>query len=388
MENYRIFALGILLCSFFVSQKLVAQNENQFTNPPELIKPEQSNTAYSLGSRMFTGIPSVAISEGGRIWAVWYAGPTPGENADNYVVLATSGDKGNRWEEVLIIDPDRKGPVRAFDPEIWIDPDGKLWFFWAQTIGHDGSVAGVWAITTNNPDTKDPDWSEPRRLTNGIMMCKPVVLSGGEWVLPVSTWRLTDYSAKVIMSKDKGISWHEQGAVNVPREDREFDEHMIVEKKDGSLWMLVRTKYGIGESFSTDGGISWSPLNPSIIKHPSARFFIRRLISGNLLLVKHGPVGIKTGRSHLMAFISKDDGQSWSKGLLLDERKGVSYPDGQQDKDGTIYITYDYNRTKEQMILMTNFTEEDILADDYDSKIVQVYKRRKIVSVGGTETSN
>lgn len=371
-------------CTFGIFKKASAQNENQFINPPELVKPAQENIKYAQENRRFTGISSIAVSEKGRIWAVWYAGSTPAEDANNYVVLSTSGDKGITWEEVLIVDPDGEGPVRAFDPEIWIDPDGKLWVFWAQTNGHDGSVAGVWAITTNNPAIEDPDWSEPERLTDGIMMCKPVVLSDGEWILPVSTWRLTDYSAKVFISKDKGISWHKQGAVNVPHEDREFDEHMIVEKKDGSLWMLVRTKYGIGESISTDKGKSWSPLTPSGIQHPSARFFIRRLISGNLLLVKHGPIAIKTGRSHLMAFISKDDGQSWSKGLLLDERKGVSYPDGQQLEDGTIYITYDYNRTKEQMIFMTSFTENNILNEDFDSEIAKVYNRRKIITAGET----
>ena len=130
--------------------------------------------------------------------------------------------------------------------------------------------------------------------------------------------------------------------------------------------MLVRTTYGIGESISKDRGKSWSPLVPSEIQNPSARFFIRRLMSGNLLLVKNGPINIRTSRSHLMAFISKDDGNSWSNGLLLDERSGVSYPDGQQVKDENIYIIYDYNRTKEQMILMTKFTEEDILENKDD----------------------
>jgi predicted neuraminidase len=160
---------------------------------------------------------------------------------------------------------------------------------------------------------------------------------------------------------------------------------MVVEKNDGTLWMLVRTKYGIGESTSKDKGKSWSELIPSKIKHPSARFFIRRLLSGDLLLVKHGPIDIETERSHLMAFISKDDGKTWSRGLLLDQRKGVSYPDGQQAKDGTIYIVYDYNRRTDQNILLTSFTEEDILAKDYDKRIIKVYKNRKVVSKGGID---
>ena len=61
--------------------------------------------------------------------------------------------------------------------------------------------------------------------------------------------------------------------------------------------------------------------------------------------MKHGPIEKKTGRSHLTAFVSKDDGRSWEGGLMLDERGGVSYPDGQQTADGTIYITYDFDRT-------------------------------------------
>ncbi len=371
---------GIALFWFVFIKVSVAQEDALFLNPPRLIKNPSIEQQYSPGNRKFSGIPSIAVSPGGRLWAVWYSGKTPDEDCNNYVVVSSSGDGGNTWKEILAIDPDGDGPVRAFDPEVWIDPDGKLWVFWAQAIGHDGTVAGVWAITAKEINSKDTEWTKPQRLTDGVMMCKPVILSDGEWVLPASTWSQTDNSAKMVVSKDKGKTWNIRGAVDVPKEARDFDEQMIIEKKNGILWMLVRTKYGIGESFSKDQGKSWSLLAPSNIQHPSARFFVRRLKSGNLLLVKHGPINTKTGRSHLMAFISEDDGNSWSKGLLLDERKGISYPDGQQSGDGTIYIIYDYNRTTDQLIHMTSFTEKDILAGDYDTRIVDVYNRRKTIS--------
>lgn len=384
--KYSKLPLSILIImSSFISESVQAQNNNAFLVPPQVIALPEKGDTHSAKNRKFTGIPSLAISTGGRMWAVWYAGITPNEDENNYIVVSSSPDGGDAWKEILIIDPDGTGPVRAFDPEIWIDPDGKLWIFWAQSIGHDGTIAGVWSITTDNPNIEDPHWSDPGRLTDGIMMCKPIVLSTGEWVLPASTWRLTDNSAKVIVSKDKGRSWHERGAVNVPKEDRAFDEQNIVERKDGSLWMLLRTNYGIGESVSKDGGKSWSPFAHSKIKHPSARFFIRRLKSGNLLLVKHGPIDIKTKRSHLMAFISMDDGHSWSHGLLLDQRNNVSYPDGQQAEDGTIHVVYDYNRITDQNILTTSFMENDILADDYDKKIIKIFEHRKMVSKGGVD---
>ncbi len=213
-------------------------------------------------------------------------------------------------------------------------------------------------------------------------MGKPVVLSGGEWaILPSS--RDVENSARWVISPDHGKTWLECGAVNIPENERNFDEHSVVEKNDGSLWMLIRLRSGIGESFSSDGGKSWTPLILSEIKHTNSRFFIRRLRSGNLLLVKHGPIQVKTGRSHLMAFISDDDGQTWSKGLLLDERLRASYPDGQQDKNGKIWLVYDYNRTKDQHIVITNFTEEEITGEEYDTHILKVYQQRKVVSKGG-----
>jgi len=47
---------------------------------------------------------------------------------------------------------------------------------------------------------------------------------------------------------------------------------------------------------------------------------------------------------------------------LLDDRLVVSYPDGDQAADGTIFVVYDHNREGDLEILMARFTEEDVLA--------------------------
>ena len=382
-----IIITGTVISVFSIFNVAIAQDDLSFLLPPGIIKNPATVEDYSPQNRKITMVPSIAVSRNGRFWATWYAGITPGEDRNNYVVLATSDDQGDTWEEVLVIDPDGPGPVRAFDPQVWIDPDGRLWFFWAQSYEKDqftyynGVNTGVWVLTTGDSEKKNPSWSEPRRITDGIMMNKPLVLSTGEWVLPVSTWR-TKNGARVVVSHDNGSSWKVRGAVDVPEPVWNCDEHMVIERMDGSLWMLVRTTYGIGESISKDRGRSWTPLVPSRIQHPTARFFISRLHSGNLLLVKHGPVGMRTGRSHLMAFISKDDGYTWSRGLLLDERNGISYPDGQQTSDGTVYITYDFERRGSQEILMTGFREDDIVCGS-DIRMLEVFQRRKVISRGG-----
>jgi hypothetical protein len=382
----RIFAkqvASVVLLSHCLAAAVFAAEA--FLSPPAHV--DSPRPDHAVTNRAFQGIPSMAIAPSGRIWANWYAGVTPGEDHNNYVVVTTSDDGGKTWTESLVIDPDGPGPVRAFDPEMWISPDGRLFVFWAQAQGHEGTVAGVWCMETDQPDVANPTWSKPRRITDGIMMCKPTVLSSGEWLLPVSTWRKTDNSARVIESSDQGKTWTLRGACHVPEKDRQFDEHMIVERRDGSLWMLVRTNYGIGESVSLDRGKTWPVLKPSSIAHPSARFFITRLQSGNLLLVKHGPVKEKIGRSHLTAYLSENDGVDWLGGLLLDERSGVSYPDGQQTPDGKIHIIYDYSRTGERKILMASFAEADIVNGASDSDSV---KLRKLVSQasGGREKAS
>ena len=353
------------------------QRRPAYVGPPK--QPDHATT-----NRAFQGIPSLAVSRGGRLWANWYAGPTPGEDHNNYVVVSSSDDDGTSWRESFVIDPDGAGPLRAFDPELWLAPTGRLYVFWAQSQKHEGAISGVWSVHTDNPDDARPQWSQPQRVTDGVMMCKPTVLSTGEWMLPASTWRTTDSSARMIVSRVPGLFWTLRGACNVPQLDRAFDEHIITERKDGSLWLLARTKYGIGESVSTDRGKTWPDLKPSAIAHPSARFFVRRLNSGNLLLVKHGPIDQRTRRSHLTAFVSKDDGKSWSGGLLLDERSGVSYPDGQQTDDGLIRVIYDFSRRDARHILMAEFREEDVAAGE---PVSDAAKLRRLVSdaSGGQE---
>jgi predicted neuraminidase len=215
------------------------------------------------------------------------------------------------------------------------------------------------------------------------MMNKPTVRTNGEWLLPASVWAqaATDRTpaefrndlgeengANVHVSTDWGKTWKLRGQVRVP--NRVFDEHMIIERRDGSLWMLVRAAYGIGESFSQDGGKTWTEGRRSSIPHVNARFFIRRLNSGSLLLVTHQPPDGKT-RSHLVAQVSKDDGQTWEGGLTIDQRPGISYPDGVQSQDGTIYLIYDYSRTNEKQILMATFTEDDVLSRGWSSPVAR-----------------
>ena len=226
------------------------------------------------------------------------------------------------------------------------------------------------------------------------MMNKPTVLSSGEWLFPIAVWDLVTLSggfngvadasgkqsdleerlAFAYRSVNNGESFERLGGSNIPQ--RSFDEHMILELKDGTLAMFVRTKYGIGVSYSTDKGLSWSKGEDSGLGGPCSRFFIRRLKSGRVLLINHFGY---TGRSHLTAMLSEDDGKTWKYKLLLDERANVSYPDATENGDGYIYITYDRERggflnslekayASAREVLIAKITEEDIIAGELISE--------------------
>jgi predicted neuraminidase len=376
-----------LVASAVVSAAVAAAPDLALQAAPVATNP---GPAYGPGTRPFQGIPGIERAPGGRLWATWYGGGAD-EGPENYVMLATSRD-GAAWSDVrLVIDP--PGPIRAFDPCLWLDPNGRLWLFWAQAHTWWDGRAGVWAISTADPDAENPRWSAPRRLCDGIMMNKPTVLSTGEWVLPAAMWKVStarvteeaarhdpgeDTGTNLVVSIDQGKTWTRRGQARVP--ERTFDEAMLVERKDRSLWLLVRTKYGIGESVSTDRGRTWSAGQPSTIPHINARFFIRRLKSGRLLLVRHDPPAGSTKRSHLKAYLSEDDGKTWTDGLLLDERVGVSYPDGTQDPDGTIHLIYDFDRKGARQILTATLTEADILAG---KPLSERFRSRTVVNQAG-----
>lgn len=311
----------------------------------------------------------------GRLWACWVAG---GDSPEAFFVLATSDDDGESWSKPrLVVDAHSKTlPMdrSVLVGNLWTDPLGRLWLIFDQSMGMFDGRAGVWASVCSNPDSDQPAWSPPRRIWHGVTLNKPTVLSNGEWMLPISLDQRPGFEpfqamfreldpvrgANVFVSRDEGATWERRGVRQFPNPD--WQEHMIVERKDGSLWMLARTAKGIMQSTSTDGGRTWAePTQPPGIRQPNARFHIRRLASGRIVLVKHGDaIDAHEGRVKLSAWLSNDDGQTWSGGLVLDDRPGVSYPDGVQAPDGTIYISYDRNRSTDGEILMARFNEADI----------------------------
>ncbi|HBN82651.1 MAG TPA: hypothetical protein DDZ89_02305, partial [Clostridiales bacterium] len=164
----------------------------------EMVLPKKIDPKKDEGywQRKWQGIPGIEITKSGRLYGTFYSGGN-GEGSENYILLVKSDDKGTTWTEPLFtVDP--PGMVRAFDPCLWLDPEGRLWWFWSQSYTLYDGRAGVWASVCDNPDEDELSWSTPRRICHGIMMNKPTVLSTGEWLLPSAVWKAKDSDLNLI----------------------------------------------------------------------------------------------------------------------------------------------------------------------------------------------
>jgi len=197
----------------------------------------------------------------------------------------------------------------------------------------------------------------------------PTVLADGTWIFPTGSW-YPFRPSRPLISRDQGESFELGGLLHSER-GTDYDEYMIVERSDKRLVIFNRYTDSFLQCESDDGGRSWTLQEPNGIRHTNSRFVFMKLASGNWLLVKHGRLdwvsdakeekSPQRGRSHLTAYLSRDEGKTWEGELLLDERE-CSYPYGFQACNGTIYVSYERSRWRQPEILFARFTEADVLA--------------------------
>lgn len=374
-----------------------------------LITDKEQVKKFYAGNRVWQGIPSIARTAGGRMFCTFYTGNTR-EALGNYSVVLESRDDGQTWTDAIAVAYGGE-QVRCYDPVVWVDPLNRLWFIWNKI-----PTFGVYAAICEKPDEDELIWGEEFYIGRDVMIQKPTVLSTGEWLFPVAVWtsdiiyNFNNYLGLGYMNDDPELVAHikQRSGANVYRSldcgktfeflggcsnnfARNYDEHIVYEKKNGVLCMMTRTNYGIAQSFSYDRGKTWTIGEDSGIPNPCSKSFVRRLKSGNLLLVAHYEF---TGRNNLTAFLSTDDGESWPYRLMLDERDWVSYPDAVEGENGSIYVIYDRARgafhntlakaeNSAREVLMSKITEADIIAGDI---VTETSFKKHIISKLGKYT--
>lgn len=331
---------------------------------------------FGTKNRIWQGIPGIEITKCGRIFSTFYSGGSD-EEFGNYVVLLKSDDGINFSEPIAAV---YKENTRCFDECIWIDPKGRLWLIWSVMPNN-----AVYGVICDNPDADELEWGDEFLIGYDVMLNKPIVLSTGEWLFPISVWgervwtwmperrtSQTELGAFAYRTTDEGKTFKKLGGVINP--DHSYDEHMMIELKDYRIMMLTRTMHGIGLSYSYDRGETWTAPEDSNLGGANARFHLCRLKSGNILLIINGE-----NRKGLTVMLSDDECKTWKHKFVIDEREQVSYPDAAEDDNGYIYITYDRERgcgaksleiasRSAREILYAKITEDDIAEGKIVSK--------------------
>src|SRR5437763_536640 len=95
--------------------------------------------------RAWQGIPGLERTPKGRVFVSWFSGGKNEPQPQNTVYLCSSDDGGKTVTEPQPMAGPKDG-ARAFDPALWRDPRGTLWFLFNRG-NKDKAEHGVYART-------------------------------------------------------------------------------------------------------------------------------------------------------------------------------------------------------------------------------------------------
>jgi len=207
-----------------------------------------------------------------------------------------------------------------------------------------------WGMLKTSEDGGET-WSAARRLPEGMLgpiKNKPLQLADGALLCPSSTehdgWRV--HFERTV---DLGKSWERTGPLNDGRRIAAIQPTLLT-LEEGSLLALSRSRQGaIMESRSADGGKTWGPLAPTALPNPNSGLDAVTLADGRHLLVYNHAT---RGRTPLNVAVSLD-GRTWRAAATLEDQPGeYSYPAVIQARDGTVHVTYTWNRVKVKHVII------------------------------------
>ncbi|GAB4025829.1 sialidase family protein [Spirosoma gilvum] len=337
-------ALLSVCIALFIQLDLIAQPNNTAIRQREFIY-EQAPFPECHAS-------TIAETPNGLI-ASWFGG-THERHPD--VGIWVSHHTKTGWtppvEVATGVQPDGKR-LPCWNPVLFQVPNGELLLFYK--IGPSPST--WWGMLKRSKDS-GKTWSEGERLPDGILgpiKNKPVLLTSGVLLCPTSS---EDHNWRVHFEQtsDWGKTWQKTAPINDGVTDGAIQPSVLFHK-NGQLQILCRSqKLGfIQESWSKDGGKTWSALQKTSLPNPNSGTDAVTLKDGRQVLVYNptSPVNGKSGPRTPLDVAISDDGKSWKTLAVLENEPGeYSYPAVIQTADGLVHITYTWKRQRVRHVIV------------------------------------
>ena len=284
---------------------------------------------------------TIAERPNGGLICVWYGGSY--ESADDQVLFASRRSKGERtWSEpeVLVKGTLMHPPGNAV---VFRMNDERVGLLWGRMDAsrpiRRGSGWGECQLMFRYSDDGGRTWTDDQEL-EGLFGClprnAPLTLQDGTFAVPLSGHAAKVHGAFLLMTNDAGAVWRPSGAI------RRGSQPTVIQRDDGSLLALLRSRPSILKSESSDAGATWTEPEQTKLRCPSSGIAMSRLRNGDLVLVYNDS---SIARTPLSITRSTDEGATWSEPLDLESNPGeYSYPCVIQTSDGLIHVTYTFRR--------------------------------------------
>ncbi|MBI1387766.1 MAG: hypothetical protein GC154_04905 [bacterium] len=311
---------------------------------------------------------SITELENGDFYLSYYGGS--GEYGTDTAVFGARLIKGaTAWSCPLVI---ADTPFRSEgNPVVWQAPDGLVWLFYVNRYGETWSTSRIKAkISRDNART----WSDSFMLTmeEGTMVRgKPIVLDGGDYLLPVyletgadTEFTAADTTSYFLRYHPETNQWTESGHIHSatgnlqPAVAQLTSDYLIAYLRRAGNYEPT-TEGWMQRAESHDGGLTWSEGKNTRFPNPNAAVDFLRLKNGHLALIYNDNMN---DRTPLTVAISTDGDKTYPyQRNIMEGNNTFAYPYAIQASDGKIHVVFTTNNRT--VIMRAVFDEEAITGE-------------------------
>lgn len=272
--------------------------------------------------------------------AAWFGGTH--ENHPD-VCIYTAACIGGKWSAPAeVADGIQSDTLRypCWNPVLFRRDNGDIVLYYK--VGKDPRT--WWGMYKISKD-EGKSWSAAYRIPGrfyGPIKNKPERLKDGTILYPTSVETRQSWNVYLETSDQDLNNWQQ---INIDNNNLNAIQPTILFHKDGKMQLLCRSKEKkIVESWSSDQGKSWSPLQQTSLPNNNSGLDAVTLKNGLHLLICNP---IEKGRNKLSLLASRD-GKEWETIVVLEDQPSgeFSYPAIIQSKDGSVHLVYTWNREK------------------------------------------